>query len=158
MYYDLWHIFHPTRRLNRSFPLVTNEIRIRPLLPWYGLCQYQIVYFCHPQQDCEQYWWQLILTIELHFFLSLQLVVHWANINTPIPYVNTLNWASVMDLATKDCFLLLQVTRFHPINVQYPDVDLISCTNISNWHPIRSSWRCSYFKKRSILWVFIQMW
>ncbi|KAM0017917.1 hypothetical protein Hdeb2414_s0027g00693371 [Helianthus debilis subsp. tardiflorus] len=36
------------------------------------------------------------------------------------------NSASALDRATTFCFLLLQVTRFPPTKVKYPDVDLRS--------------------------------
>ncbi|MFS7906388.1 hypothetical protein Hanom_Chr01g00058631 [Helianthus anomalus] len=36
------------------------------------------------------------------------------------------NSASALDRATTFCFLLLQVTRFPPTRVKYPDVDLRS--------------------------------
>jgi len=37
-----------------------------------------------------------------------------------------LNSALALDLATMICFLLLQVTRFPPTKVKYPEVDLLS--------------------------------
>ncbi|BAU03652.1 hypothetical protein VIGAN_UM150900, partial [Vigna angularis var. angularis] len=42
------------------------------------------------------------------------------------PSVMPLNSASALDLATTGCFLLLQVTRFPPTKVKYPEVDLLS--------------------------------
>ncbi|KAJ0575723.1 hypothetical protein HanIR_Chr05g0216071 [Helianthus annuus] len=40
------------------------------------------------------------------------------------PLAIPLNSASALDRATTFCFLLLQVTRFPPTRVKYPDVDL----------------------------------
>ena len=45
--------------------------------------------------------------------------------NSHIPRAIALYYASTLLLATIDCFLLLQVTRFPPINVHHPDVELL---------------------------------
>jgi len=42
------------------------------------------------------------------------------------PSVMALNFASALDLAIIDYFLLLQVTRFSPTKVKYLEVDLLS--------------------------------
>ncbi|KAK9204488.1 hypothetical protein WN943_014749 [Citrus x changshan-huyou] len=49
--------------------------------------------------------------------------------SSQIPCATALNSASALLLATTDCFLLLQVTKFPPTNVQYPEVDLLSITD-----------------------------
>lgn len=43
-----------------------------------------------------------------------------------IPSAIPLNSTSPLDLATTNFFLLLQVTRFPPTKVKYPEVDLLS--------------------------------
>ena len=42
--------------------------------------------------------------------------------SSQIPWAMALNLASALDLATISCFLLLQVTRFPPKKVKYPNL------------------------------------
>ena len=41
----------------------------------------------------------------------------------------TLNFASSLDLATKDCFLLYYMIKFPPTNMQYCEVGLLCIPN-----------------------------
>ena len=47
------------------------------------------------------------------------------------PTATALYSLSAIDLATTDCFLLFQETRFPPTNMQYPDVDFLSSAQLA---------------------------
>lgn len=56
-----------------------------------------------------------------------------------IPCAIVQNYAFALDLATITCFLLLQVTKFLPKKVQYPDVDLRSTTEPTQFASVYAS-------------------
>lgn len=60
-------------------------------------------------------------------------------ISSQVPCARALNSASALLLATKDCFLLLQVTRFPQTNVQYPEVDLLSSNEPAQSASVKTS-------------------
>jgi hypothetical protein len=49
------------------------------------------------------------------------------------------NLASALNLATLNCFLQRQVTRFPPTRVQYTEVDLRSMTNPAQFAYVQAS-------------------
>ncbi|MFS7910744.1 hypothetical protein Hanom_Chr02g00109791 [Helianthus anomalus] len=52
------------------------------------------------------------------------------------PRAIPLNSASALERATTFCFLLLQVTRFPPTKVKYPEVDLRSLLSPAQSAPV----------------------
>ena len=72
---------------------------------------------------------QCIVTVQTHSFIGLKpkydstFLTHKSS---HTPSAMPLNYASALDFTTTGCFLLLQVTRFPPTKVKYPEVDLLS--------------------------------
>ncbi|RDX69364.1 hypothetical protein CR513_51530, partial [Mucuna pruriens] len=69
-----------------------------------------------------------------YFILRSSRIIFIHNLSH-IPCVVARNSASTIDRATIFCFLLLQVTRFPPKNIQYLEVDLLSTTILHSFIP-----------------------
>lgn len=59
--------------------------------------------------------------------------------SSQISWATTLNSGLPIDLATKECFMLLRVNRFPTIEVQYPTVDLLSSSEPSQSTSVKAS-------------------
>lgn len=69
----------------------------------------------------------------------------------------TLSSASSLDLVTTLCFLLLQITRFPSMSVQYPDVDLLSSKYLPQYVSIKTSIEVILFREKQTF-PWIRLW
>ena len=92
---------------------------------------------------------QYIFIFPSHLILTLSRMISTQR-SSNIPCVIALNSVFVIDMATTTCFLLLQVIRFPPRNVQKAEVDLLSTT-----HPAQSA--SVYTSKFSFIFLLNRM-
>ncbi|RDY07787.1 hypothetical protein CR513_08048, partial [Mucuna pruriens] len=118
-------------------PVRTCVMTISPLSN-FSLMKFLSISMCFVL-SCQTGLWAILIAellsqnnfIAPSYFTLRSSRIIFIHIPSHIPYAMARNFASVLDRATTFCFLLLQVTRFPPRNIQYPEVDLLSITDPS---------------------------